>query len=87
MRFVHDGPKLPGEHPHVGQAPDSKSVEFNSHKRGNAEVVIGCLPFEEQEKAEEKKVQVAVVRAVKRVERFLTAFLILKRILYLNFTL
>ena len=35
-----------GEHPHVGWAPDSKSVEFTSHKRGNPDVVIGYLPLE-----------------------------------------
>ena len=32
------------EHPHVGWAPDSKSVEFTSHKRGNADVCIVYLP-------------------------------------------
>ena len=31
------------EHPHVGWAPDSKSVEFTSHKRGNADVCIAYL--------------------------------------------
>jgi hypothetical protein len=35
-----------GDHPHVGWAPDSKSVEFTSHKRGNPDVVIGFLPLE-----------------------------------------
>ncbi|NOY37338.1 MAG: hypothetical protein GXO83_07150 [Chlorobi bacterium] len=33
-----------GEHPHVGWAPDSKSVEFTSHKLGNPDVVITYLP-------------------------------------------
>ena len=33
-----------GEHPHVGWAPDSKSVEFTSHKRGNPDVCIAYLP-------------------------------------------
>ncbi|HDL18248.1 MAG TPA: hypothetical protein ENH29_04255 [Bacteroidetes bacterium] len=32
------------EHPHVGWAPDSKSVEFTSHKRGNPDVCIAFLP-------------------------------------------
>jgi len=32
------------EHPHVGWAPDSKSVEFTSHKKGNADVCIAYLP-------------------------------------------
>ena len=32
------------EHPHVGWAPDSRSVEFTSHKRGNPDVVITYLP-------------------------------------------
>jgi hypothetical protein len=35
-----------GEHPHVGWAPDSKSVEFTSNQRGNADVVIAYLPLE-----------------------------------------
>ena len=34
-----------GEHPHVAWAPDSKSVEFTSNQRGNADVVIAYLPF------------------------------------------
>ena len=34
------------EHPHVGWAPDSKSVEFTSHKRGNPDVCIAYLPNE-----------------------------------------
>jgi len=34
------------EHPHVGWAPDSKSVEFTSHKRGNPDVCIAYLPKE-----------------------------------------
>ncbi len=33
-----------GEHPHVGWAPDSKSVEFTSHKLGNPNVCIAYLP-------------------------------------------
>ena len=33
-------------HPHVGWAPDSKSVEFTSHKRGNPDVCIAYLPEE-----------------------------------------
>jgi len=33
-----------GEHPHVGWAPDSKSVEFTSHKHGNPDVCIAYLP-------------------------------------------
>jgi hypothetical protein len=32
------------EHPHVGWAPDSKSVEFTSHKRANPDVCIAFLP-------------------------------------------
>lgn len=32
------------EHPHVGWAPDSKSVEFTSHKLGDANVCIAYLP-------------------------------------------
>jgi len=32
------------EHPHVGWAPDSKSVEFTSHKRGNADLCVVFLP-------------------------------------------
>lgn len=32
------------EHPHVGWAPDSKSVEFTSHKLGNANVCLAFLP-------------------------------------------
>jgi len=35
-----------GEHPHVGWAPDSKSVEFTSHKRGNPDVCIAYLPLD-----------------------------------------
>lgn len=35
-----------GDHPHVGWAPDSKSVEFTSHKRGNPDVCIAYLPTE-----------------------------------------
>ena len=35
-----------GEHPHVGWAPDSKSVEFTSNQRGNADVVIAYLPLD-----------------------------------------
>ena len=38
-----------GEHPHVGWAPDSKSVEFTSNRRGNADVVIAYLPLEKWE--------------------------------------
>ncbi len=34
------------EHPHVGWAPDSKSVEFTTHKRGNPDVCIAYLPKE-----------------------------------------
>lgn len=34
------------EHPHVGWAPDSKSVEFTSHKHGNPDVCIAYLPEE-----------------------------------------
>jgi len=34
------------EHPHPGWAPDSKSVEFTSHKRGNPDVCIAYLPVE-----------------------------------------
>ncbi|TFG99216.1 MAG: hypothetical protein E4H13_09110 [Calditrichales bacterium] len=34
------------EHPHVGWAPDSKSVEFTSHALGNANVCIAYLPKE-----------------------------------------
>ncbi len=33
-----------GDHPHVGWAPDSKSVEFTSHTRGNPDVCIAYLP-------------------------------------------
>ena len=33
-----------GEHPHVGWAPDSKSVEFTSHKLGDPNVVIAYIP-------------------------------------------
>jgi len=33
-----------GAHPHVGWAPDSKSVEFNSTKKGNSDVCIAFLP-------------------------------------------
>jgi len=33
-----------GEHPHVGWAPDSKSVEFTTHKLGNPDVCIAYLP-------------------------------------------
>lgn len=35
-----------GDHPHVGWAPDSKSVEFTSQKFGNSDVCIAYLPFE-----------------------------------------
>jgi hypothetical protein len=35
-----------GNHPHVGWAPDSKSVEFASNKRGNTDVCIAYLPVE-----------------------------------------
>ncbi len=35
-----------GDHPHVGWAPDSKSVEFTSNKRGNSDVCIAYLPEE-----------------------------------------
>ena len=35
-----------GEHPHVGWAPDSRSIEFTSHKRGNPDVCIAYLPEE-----------------------------------------
>ena len=35
-----------GEHPHVAWAPDSKSVEFTSNQRGNADVVLAYLPLE-----------------------------------------
>ena len=35
-----------GEHPHVGWSPDSKSVEFTSNQRGNADVVIVYLPLD-----------------------------------------
>lgn len=38
-----------GEHPHVGWAPDSKSVEFTSHKRGNPDVCIAYLPLQKWE--------------------------------------
>ena len=38
-----------GEHPHMGWSPDSKSVEFTSHKRGNPDVVIAFLPLEKWE--------------------------------------
>ncbi len=34
------------EHPHVGWAPDSRSVEFTSHKKGNCDVVIAFIPQE-----------------------------------------
>ena len=33
-----------GVHPHVGWAPDSKSVEFTTHKLGNPDVCIAYLP-------------------------------------------
>lgn len=33
-----------GAHPHVGWAPDSKSVEFTSHKLGDPNVCIAYLP-------------------------------------------
>jgi len=33
-------------HPHVGWAPDSKSVEFTSHKRGNPDICIAYVPAE-----------------------------------------
>ncbi|MBN1348138.1 hypothetical protein JXJ21_01880 [candidate division KSB1 bacterium] len=32
------------EHPHVGWAPDSKSVEFTSHQFGNPDICIAYLP-------------------------------------------
>jgi hypothetical protein len=35
-----------GHHPHVGWAPDSKSVEFTSNLRGNPDVCIAYLPSE-----------------------------------------
>lgn len=35
-----------GDHPHVGWAPDSKSVEFTTNKRGNSDVCIAYLPTE-----------------------------------------
>jgi oligogalacturonide lyase len=35
-----------GDHPHVGWAPDSKSVEFTSLIHGNADVCIAHLPKE-----------------------------------------
>jgi hypothetical protein len=35
-----------GDHPHVGWAPDSKSVEFTSLIKGNADVCIAYLPLE-----------------------------------------
>lgn len=35
-----------GLHPHVGWAPDSKSVEFTTHKRGNPDVCIAYLPLD-----------------------------------------
>lgn len=34
-----------GDHPHVGWAPDSKSVEFTSQKFGNSDVCIAYLPL------------------------------------------
>ncbi len=38
-----------GTHPHVGWAPDSKSVEFTSHSRGNPDVCIAYLPLDKWE--------------------------------------
>jgi hypothetical protein len=38
-----------GDHPHVGWAPDSKSVEFTSQKLGSSDVCIASLPFEKWE--------------------------------------
>ena len=48
LRWLTKGHRIYGnvavEHPHVGWAPDSKSVEFTSHKRGNPDVCIAYLP-------------------------------------------
>lgn len=44
-----------GEHPHVGWAPDSKSVEFTSNRYGNADVVIAYLPLEKWENPFDEK--------------------------------
>ena len=38
-----------GDHPHVGWAPDSKSVEFTSNSKGNSDVCIAYLPLEKWE--------------------------------------
>ena len=38
-----------GDHPHVGWAPDSKSVEFTSTAKGNSNVCIAYIPLEEWE--------------------------------------
>lgn len=35
-----------GAHPHVGWAPDSKSVEFTTNVRGNPDVCIAYLPLD-----------------------------------------
>jgi hypothetical protein len=48
LRLLTTGHRIygKGEHPHVGWAPDSKSVEFTSNQRGNGDVVIAWLPLE-----------------------------------------
>lgn len=38
-----------GAHPHVGWAPDCKSVEFTSNARGNPDVCIAYLPLDKWE--------------------------------------
>ncbi len=38
-----------GDHPHVGWAPDSKSVEFTSNSKGNPDVCIVYIPLEKWE--------------------------------------
>ena len=38
-----------GQHPHVGWAPDSKSVEFTTNARGNPDVCIAYLPLDKWE--------------------------------------
>jgi len=38
-----------GAHPHVGWAPDSKSVEFTTNIRGNPDVCIAYLPLDKWE--------------------------------------
>ena len=38
-----------GDHPHVGWAPDSKSVEFTSSAKGNSDVCIAYIPLEKWE--------------------------------------